>query len=117
MPLYHAEHGKHSTAVECRSTPLHSTALYSVERRGFTPQTCGEIASGGGGGGEGAATGSAGSRLARPGWASGEGVVAVGGGESGGVVGGGVRRLRCGGCWGGGGKCGLQSARPASLLP
>ena len=69
--------------------------------------TCGEIASGGGGGGEGAATGSVGSRLACPGWASGEGVVAVGGGEGGGVVGGGVGRLRCGCCWGGGGKRGL----------
>ena len=44
---------------------------------------------------------------------SGEEAKGVGVGEGGGTGAGGGRRLRCGGCWGGGGKCGLQSARPA----
>ena len=43
-------------------------------------------------------------------------MVGVSGGQGGGNVAGGGVRLRCGGCWGGGGECSLEGRDPAGLL-
>ena len=66
--------------------------------------TCWEVASGDGGGGEALRRAALGVGRRARGHASGKAAVGVGGGEGGGVVAGGGERLRCGGCWGGGGE-------------
>ena len=76
--------------------------------------TCWEVASGDGGGGEALRRAALGVGRRARGHASGKAAVGVGGGEGGGVVAGGGERLRCGGCWGGGGECSLEGRDPAT---
>ena len=78
--------------------------------------TCWEVASGDGGGGGALQRAAWGVGRRARGHASGKAAVGGGGGEGGGVVAGGGERLRCGGCWGGGGEYSPEPPR-ADPLP